>query len=207
MLTLLPVFYISRIEGGRPYWERYLYLSSTGFVIAAAYHLRYPEGKFKKIFIGLIVSIAGLYSAETIQRNTVWKDDYSILSDVVKKSPDDSEARLHLGYEKLNRGEIDDAIFHLQKAIDLNSPDLRTYLFLGDAYFGKGFSNEAIQTYRTLIALKPGIFEAHRALELIYDSISYPEEAIREYEAAVSLRPGDAECLRRIEEIRKTHPR
>jgi|MudIll2142460700_1097286.scaffolds.fasta_scaffold14192_2 hypothetical protein len=90
VIPLLPVLYIP-VLGQNPFAERYLYLPWFGFVLLTALLQKRSWTDAPKIAGGVtiaFIAMAGLYSLATVERNSVWKDDYSLFEDTVKKSPD-----------------------------------------------------------------------------------------------------------------------
>ncbi|MDP2156359.1 MAG: tetratricopeptide repeat protein, partial [Nitrospirota bacterium] len=63
----------------------------------------------------------------TVQRNHAWKDDYSLWSDTVKKSPDSDVAHNNLGDAYEQKGRLDDALREYESAISLNPMYMDAY--------------------------------------------------------------------------------
>ena len=106
-LPILPVLYIPAL-GENTFAERYLYLPSFGFVLLAAFaavtaRARWP-GAARAVAAG-VAAIVIAYGAGTVARNRVWRDDLSLWTDTVAKSPDSAYARNELGVELEEHGE------------------------------------------------------------------------------------------------------
>ena len=67
------------------------------------------------IEIIVIVIISASYGFAAYQRNLVWKDDLSLWSDVVKKSPNKARSYLSLGVAYQGRGLVNQAIKRYKK--------------------------------------------------------------------------------------------
>jgi hypothetical protein len=107
-VPLLPVLYIPAL-GENTFTERYLYLPSAGYVLVLAVFLSWAMEKLPRAGRGItIVSIAiiGLYTAWTIDRNTVWKNNFNLWSDTVKKSPESAMAHDGLGIAYASKGQL-----------------------------------------------------------------------------------------------------
>lgn len=122
---LLPCLYLPAT--GYSYYvfaERYLYLPSAGFVIAVVIPAiilteKYPKKNINAFLAAILVTTVICFAFLTLQRNHVWKDDYSLWSDTVKKSPDSAIAHNNLGGEYEKKGLLDDALREYETAISL----------------------------------------------------------------------------------------
>ena len=194
LIPLLPVFYIKGI-GVTPFAERYLYLPSIGFVFLLAISLYWVKEKLpgaaKSITIVFII-IVGLYSVETINRNNVWKDNFTLWSDTVKKSPDSATAHYNLAHEYASKGLTDMAIAECQMALRLEPYFTKAHNGLGIAYKSKGLLDMAIAEFQTVLRLDPSFADAHNNLGNVYSSKGLIDMAIAEYQMALRLKPESA---------------
>jgi tetratricopeptide (TPR) repeat protein len=125
-ITLLPVSNIVPMPNLMA--ERYLYLPSVGFSIILAnlfdinaYKkplIRYE--KLRRAAVPGAVLLLLFYSAITIDRNTDWKDDFSLWSKTVKTSPNSYVAHYNLAIEYVNTGKSEEAVHHYKEAIRIN---------------------------------------------------------------------------------------
>jgi len=81
-----------------PFQENRGYLAIVSFVILTGVLLK-ESARFRKkeILIVVIVITLGIYSAATIKRNSIWKDDVTLWADAVQKNPASSRAYSNLG--------------------------------------------------------------------------------------------------------------
>jgi len=124
---LLPCLYLPAT--GYSYYvfaERYLYLPSAGYVISVAALSRialkrsFLNKKTIRFLASLFIITGILFAVLTVQRNHVWKDDYSLWSDTAEKSPDSDVAHNNLGVAYEHKGLLDDALREYETAISLN---------------------------------------------------------------------------------------
>lgn len=193
VVPLLPALYIPGLsqEITHAFSERYLYLPSAGFVLVAAAAMSSAGGlsaaRRKAIYGGVLIVVA-LYSAGTIARNPVWKDNYSLFQDTVAKSPGDAVARDGLGHALLTRGRLDEAIGQFSISLELKPGFANALNNLGRAYRAKGFPDMAIELYRQALASEPYFAYAHYNLANAYDDVGFIDQAIYHYRYALSLR-------------------
>jgi tetratricopeptide (TPR) repeat protein len=195
VIPLLPVFYIKGISG-KPFAERYLYLPSVGFVLLPAVFLSWAREKLPRAAWSMtivFIVILGLYTASTINRNNVWKDNFILWSDTVKKSPDSAIAHNNLGLEYKAKGQWDRAISEYQTALQLNPDYVEAHSNLGTAYEHQGLLDRAISEYRTALELNPAWAQVHHNLGLAYAHQGRWDAAIPEYQTALQLNPALAE--------------
>lgn len=194
-ITLIPVYNIIHIAN--PFAERYLYLPTLGLTIAAgsgiSHLLKIQTSKINLIVIVLLIFILSIYSMAVIKRNRIWKDDYSLLSDTIKRVPESSRAHLVLGYVYARQRDFSTAAMHFQTSIKLNPNVPHSHYYLGKTYLEQGRFDEAIQEYQSALRLKPSYSDAHADLGIIYASQGKLEEAIQEYQAAIRLKPNNSD--------------
>jgi tetratricopeptide (TPR) repeat protein len=183
VIPLLPVFYIKGISG-KPYAERYLYLPSVGYVFLLAIFLSWAKErlprKVRSITIVFIV-IVGLYTAGTINRNNVWKDNFSLWSDTVNKSPDSAMAHELLGTTLLYAGRNDEALEQYQIALRIDPTSVHIYRNRGLLYMNKGLLREAIIEFQKALQTDSDNPDTHYKLGLAYAKLGMRDEAMEQY--------------------------
>ena len=196
VVPLLPVFYIRGL-GLNTFAERYLYLPSVGFVALAAIFLTRMAGRSSRgtiALIGALALVTGLYSLGTIKRNAVWRSDYTLFEDTVRKSPDSAIAHEKFATALMGRDRLDEAIGHYKVALALDYSLDDAHTNLGIAYYKKGMLDQAIEEERISIMLYPYMPEKHFNLAQQLADKQLWEAAIREYEIAIKLDPNFADA-------------
>ena len=124
------------------------------------------------LIISILVIVTGLYSIETLKRNFIWKDNYTLVVDMVKKSPDGHIPHNELGLIYYNRRLLDKAMEHYLIALRLKPDYIYVHNNLGAAYIGMGLFGEAMEHYLTALRLKPDFPEAQDSLRKILEERS-----------------------------------
>jgi tetratricopeptide (TPR) repeat protein len=90
---------------------------------------------------------------------------------------------------------VDEAIEHLQKAIQLEPKQYLAHYELANALIKKGKVDEGIAEFKQTLELNPKYADAHRYLgvTLLYDK-NQPDEAIQQFKAALDANPEYAEA-------------
>jgi Tfp pilus assembly protein PilF len=197
VIPLLPVFYIPGL-GENTFTERYLYLPSVGFVVLLALFIAWIEVKISKSPVSipiLFLAIIGLYSYGTIDRNPVWRDNYSLFSDTVKKSPDGAKPRNNLGYVLETRGQLDEAIEQYQIALKLRPDYAEASNNLGSAYDKKGWIDKAMEQYQATLMMHPYFTKSRINLGYVFEEKGLLDEAIKQYQVALKLNPESVDAF------------
>lgn len=196
-LPLLPVLYFPAVHN--PFADRYLYLPSVGFVLILSYSAAWllaNSGKMAKVgTVTVIVITILLYSVGTVQRNRVWKNEYTLWSDTAKKSPDKAIPHHNLGKSLESMGRLDEAMDQYRIGLSLPSaPPINSMAHnnLGFAYKLKGDLEMAIAHYVTAVRLQPTETRARTNLAAAYMETGLLEEAMEQLRIVVQLRPGDS---------------
>ncbi len=119
VVPLLPCLYLPAITGQSVLGERYLYLPSVGFIMLITLTMARLANSGRRIAVASVfLALVALYSTGTVLRNADWKDDYSLWTAELKKSPGSDVARdnlllaagahINLGamYEKSGRDDL-----------------------------------------------------------------------------------------------------
>jgi Flp pilus assembly protein TadD len=198
LIPLIPMLYFPAFNTESVFAERYLYLPSVGFALSFAILFRklycrgILHGKLAYllfIFIGVIIC---LFAFQTINRNQVWKDNYTLWEDSVKKSPDSYTAHVGFGYALSRRGEFDQALYHYQEALRINPYSLEAYNSLGAALYWTGRLDEAIAVYKKVLMLAPNLSEVYNNIGNILRAKGRLDEAIWYYQKTIQLNPDHA---------------
>jgi Tfp pilus assembly protein PilF len=189
-LPLLPVLYIPAL-GENTFAERYLYLPSFGFVILSGIFFVWARTRLPKRTAAAIalMAIAGLYSIGTAERSAVWKNDLTLYTDMVRKSPDGFIPNNNLGYALLKAGRIEEGIEHLKIAWRLEPNLVKIIVNRGISYLKRGVTGKAVLELNNALLLNPYNADAHYYLGLGYSQKGWLNQAIDEYATALKLRP------------------
>ncbi|HBR17236.1 MAG TPA: hypothetical protein DD725_06480 [Deltaproteobacteria bacterium] len=194
VITILPVLYIPAL-GENTFAERYLYLPSIGFVILMALTL---ERIYCNRRLGQTASLAtilaaivllGLYCAGTLKRNFIWRDNYTLWSETVKKSPDGAIPHNSMGVVYLKQGRLDEALQEFQTALKLEPDYSNAHINLGISFANKGWLDDAIKEFKLAIRLKSDNPEAYNNLGATYYDKGWVDMAIEHYLIALRLKP------------------
>lgn len=173
------------------------FLAITASVFMAAERLKAGgNAAWKGIAVALCLIIVVLTGA-AYARNSVWRDDVSLWSDVVAKSPNKARGYNNLGIGLAMRNQFDKAIESYNRATDLDPENDQPYTNRGIAYLSKGMTDEAMVQFRAAIRLRPLGEKAHFNLGLSYLAKGEYGQARKEFETVQLINP-DGEQARRF---------
>jgi tetratricopeptide (TPR) repeat protein len=189
LLTLLPMLPVVLVPAysNSPFGERYLYLPSVGLSLLAAIAVASLglERRWRAAATGVAFALlAGAMLAGTILRNRVWRNDLTLFSDVVAKSPDSEIGNGNLGRALMAAGRYDEAVGRFRKALEVNPASVKARYHVGSALLKAGRPEEAIVEFEAL--LKVGfatdaagqLAEAYGAVERLDAAISTREKIV-----------------------------
>ena len=173
-------------------FEHRLYLPSVGLLLAESVLISALLERWKWMSAVVLSSLVVILSVATYERNLIWKDELTLWSDVVQKSPNKARGHNGLGVVYQNLERFDKAIQEYKTALTLNPDSASIHINLGNVYQSLGRTDDAIQEYKTALTLRPNFADAHSNLGNIYGVLGRLDEAIGEYKTALALNPDNA---------------
>lgn len=166
-------------------FEHRVYLPSFGFFLCFAAGVWFlaeriwqGHSRFSLLSFGALSAL--VLSAATYQRNAVWKDELSLWSDAVAKSPGKARPHQYLALALARRGELDQALEHYAIAVGLEPEYAEPHVNYGVALFKKGEIDQAIEQFKQAILLRPDFAEAHYNLGIAYGRKGWTQLAYEE---------------------------
>jgi protein O-mannosyl-transferase len=136
------------------------------------------------VFASLIL----VFGFATYQRNLIWKDDLTLWSDNVIKSPAKARVYDYLGLAYQKTGDLDNAIRQYRKSLSLDPFYADAHNNIGIAYFDKGLVDDAITHFRHAIEIDPSHADAHYNLGVAYGEKGLMGPAYEEMRTGMRLR-------------------
>jgi tetratricopeptide (TPR) repeat protein len=171
-------------------FEHRTYLPGFGFFIAltGAFFYFFKEKSFKIAVIILLLIAAG-NAYLTYQRNKVWKNEYTLWSDCLIKSPNKARVNNEVGAAYAELGLYEQAIEYLNKAILLNRNYDSAYYNRGTVYGQLGQYQRTIDDCNEAIRLKPDYINAYNNIGNAYAGLGLYDLAIENYSETIRLMP------------------
>ncbi|OGW44890.1 MAG: hypothetical protein A2132_02680 [Nitrospirae bacterium RBG_16_43_11] len=188
--------------------ERFLYIPSIGFCIILAsllwgwYALMRTKGhQWRWVVISTAIAITIAYGVLTFDRNFDWKNDITIFSDAIRKSPYTREAYVELGvtyreikkYKEAERAFLA-AIEEREGYASFVQPQV-VRQNLAEIYLIAGQPLKAVEHLLWLTQYFRNSYEFQRDLGIAYMQIGRPEWANVKFRQALSTAPPDPRLM------------
>jgi tetratricopeptide (TPR) repeat protein len=171
-------------------FEHRLYMPMFGYSIILVYLISYfLIEKRQRMYVILMSLIALSYAAATYNRNIVWKTEYGLWRDVIKKSPNKARPWCNIGYAVLNMDSLDQAERYFEKSLELD-PHLPLALNnLGHTWSRKGNPQKALPYFLKAVENDPHYVNALNNVGCTYIELKRSSESISYFERAIILDP------------------
>jgi len=196
LITLLPVIGIVQV-GLQGHADRYTYLPAIGIVIAVVWTVRNLTAAWQSrsfilapIAVAVVFALAVLSYAQTKH----WHDTESLWTYTLNISPDNDVAHAGLAGIQLERGDLEIAISHYRRALELRDGNSAAHYGLALALAHQRKFDEAIAHWEKSLEIQPDNNAARNYLGTAYASIGHDREAVAQWEQTLAYDPenGDA---------------
>jgi protein O-mannosyl-transferase len=187
LVMLLPV--AGLIQAGRQaHADRYTYLPQIGIYLAVTWLV--AEWKVNRVALGgLMAGVLAVLMVCAWQQTAYWKDSETLWTHTLACTTDNAVAQNNLGNALLQKSQADEAIAHLQKALQIRPNFAEAHYTLGNALRQKGKVDEAIVQFQEALKIKPDYAEAHNNLGTALRQKGRVDEAISHYQKALKIMP------------------
>ncbi|HSB04484.1 MAG TPA: tetratricopeptide repeat protein [Thermodesulfobacteriota bacterium] len=147
----------------------------------------------RNIVFGLAILLLCFYSLITMERNRVFKDELTLWSDALRKSPNKMRVHHNLGRAYFHRGQFDEAIREGEVALRLSAnldrkENVKFVLnLLGGAYLARGENQKALSMFQQAMQVDPNFATSYYNASCIYAIQHEKEKAIEYLRKGISL--------------------
>ena len=177
--------------------DRYTYLPQIGLYLLLAWAAAdlCAGWRYRRVVLGglAMVMLAALIFCARVQ-TSYWRNSESLWTHTLACTADNAVAHNNLGDDLLQAGQVDKAIAHFQKALEIKPDHAKTHINWGNALLQKGRVDEAISHYQEALRINPKYAEAHNNLGYVLLQKGNVDEAISQYQQALQIKPADAEA-------------
>jgi tetratricopeptide (TPR) repeat protein len=198
VVTLAPVlgfvsiytFYYSYVA------DHYVYVACIGpiAVLASAFAIlwRKTNGVIRHVLSGSLVIILVMLGVFTWRQGHIYKDLQTLWQDTLKKNPDSLLAHSNMGLLEYNRGNIEQALLHYHRALQIYPDDEVVYYNLGTILKSQGNIDQAVTCFRKAVQIRPSYVAAQNNLAVTLKMQGKIDEALEHYHIALSFQPNNA---------------
>jgi Tfp pilus assembly protein PilF len=169
-------------------FEHRLYTTVLGFGFAISYlvfyYLRSKKAVYPVIALSLLTVV---YIGASLNRNSVWKNPYTLWSDSVKKSPKRERAWYWLATYHMEQKDMENAMKCFDKSVECNPIFPLAYNGRGNLKKETGDMSGALKDYDMAIKLDPRYVAAFYNRGIVYAATEKLEKAIKDYDKSIEL--------------------
>ncbi len=196
--ALAPALYLPAVPGG--FAERYFYLPSAGAAMLVAYVLKRAflddgspwPGRARTWALTLTGAVLVFYAGVDVQRARIWKNDVTLWSDTVLKSPSSPTSHANLAWAYHRRGDVKDAAREYREVIKIGGEKtVEAMVNLGGIYLDARDYKNAIEMLAGAIERGASGASIHYNLATAYNGAKDAQGAIGQYKEVIRLDPGD----------------
>ena len=189
-LFLLPVTNIFPL-GIAMMADRYAYFSLMGFSILLAYCICKANDK---AVVAIVVILCAVYATIDVRRNSIWADDLSLYTQVIKDAPEKYIGFYNLGIHYYKKGDLANAERYLTEACAKKDATVKNIHALVTIYWENGKLDQALIFLDKAIALDPDNPQSYVMASRMYETKgdkamakSYLDKAVAKYPQIVEL--------------------
>ncbi len=196
IVTILPVIGIIQI------WlyamaDRYTYLPSIGIAVMLAWGIPLlfrRETIRKNILFPAVIAVLVILAFLTWQQCGYWKNSTTLFSHALQVTKDNYMAHSNLASDLLEKGKIEEAIDHYNKAISITRNYAGDHYDRGVAYNKLGQRQRAIEDFNEAIRLQPEYFLAYFNRGNSFAELGRYQTAFEDFNEAIRLKPDYADA-------------
>ena len=166
-------------------FEHKLYLISFGVFLAFVSALSILIRNTKVLSMVLLCLITALAIAG-FERNKVWKNEFVLWDDTVRKSPHKARPYNNRGNSYVLQGNFIQAISDYNKAIEINPDFAEAYTGRGFAYEKLGNDTQALTDYGKALTINPNLAQTYLNRAEIYKKSGNDGLALLDYGKAIA---------------------
>jgi tetratricopeptide (TPR) repeat protein len=130
-----------------------------------------------------------ILGAVTFHQSANYHDLITLYQVTLAQNPKCWMAEYNLGLALKNQGQLDEAIAHYRRAVNIWPDYVEAHYNLGGAYIEKGNIDEALAEYRRAIEIRPDDADSHNNYGSALRRLNQFDQAENEYRRALSLHP------------------
>jgi len=194
--TLVPVSGLIQV-GGHAMADRYAYIPLMGlFIILVwgaaelAQTLNLPKLWLVGASLCLLMTMMGFVRLHL----SYWKNSITLFQHTLRFTSDNHLAHSNLGLAFLQNGDLDQAIDHFYRALEIPPGFALVHSNLGIALRRKGIPDEALQHSIKAVQINPSLAKAHNNLGISLFQKGRVDEALQEFRTALEIKPNYPAC-------------
>ncbi len=171
-------------------FEHRTYLPSLGFfLVLTGVVFYFIWDRYRQVAWGILVLLVLTNAVLTYDRNKVWKSEYTLWADCLKKSPNKPRPLNGYGNALADAGNASEALMYYDKAIEINPHFYLAYENRGNAKINLGDYEGAVADYEEALRIAPYYSAGHYNLGNALALQGKAGEATAHLKEAIRLQP------------------
>ena len=196
--VLVPMIGIVQV-GAQARADRYTYLAQIGLYLLVTWgamelFIKWRGGREVSIAVAILIVTA--LTADSYVQTSYWRNSETLWNQALANTSENHIAQNNLGNALMKKGQLDDAIVHFRKALEIYADYPEANNNLGYALASKGNWADAITSYRAAIRVRPNYAKAHNSLAISLAEMGKTNEALAQFHEALRIERDypDAHC-------------
>jgi len=169
-------------------FEHRTYLPSFGFCLVFVYLVYWLSWKnIKTIGISFLALVIVVNSVLTFLRNNVWRDEITLSTDSIMKSPGKARPYNNRGDALVDQKKFEEAFNDFNKAIELVPNYAMAYYNRGNLYHKEKKYDQAIADFNSAIRYRPEFDRAFNNRGSVFKEINRLDEALADFDQAIAI--------------------
>jgi len=193
IITIAPVIGVLQI-GDFAMADRYHYLPSIGLAVMLAWGMPYfikREVRHKYILLPVALVFLASLAFFAWRQCAHWRNNIELWNHAIQATEDNYMAHNNLASALLEKGDAEKALYHYNKAIDINHYPA-AYYNIGIIYYRLEQYQQSIDYFKKAIHQKADYAAAYFNLGIVYQALGLQQQALEQYNEATRLSPGHA---------------
>lgn len=133
-------------------------------------------------------------------------NDRTLWQATLLRNPDSWMAHVNLGNYLAEAGDVDGAITHYRRALEINPNHWDAHISLGTALAQEGDIDGAITQYQEALRINPDAGVAHVDLGIVLLQKGWAPEAIAQFQRELQIEPDDTKAIKYLAWLLATSP-
>jgi protein O-mannosyl-transferase len=177
--------------------DRYTYLPQIGLYLLLTWAAAdlCAGWRHRRLVLGGLATVilaALIWCAHT--QASYWRNDETLWTHTLACTSGNIVGEIYLGNALCQKGHVDAAITHYQRALQIEPNSVKAHIVLGNALLQKGHVDAAIPYYQKALQIEPENSEAHNNLGNALLRKGHVDAAITQFQKALQIEPDYADA-------------
>ncbi len=188
---LVPVIGLVHV-GLQAHADRYTYLPQIGLYFLVTWMLaeQFAHPRQWIFLVGLAITSLTALAVTARLQTAYWKNSELLWSHTLEVIGQNAAAQNNLGNALFQKGQVDEAIAHYQKALAIQPGHAKAHYNLGNALAEQSKLDEAIIEFQKALAIQPDQPEVLNNLATALLRSGQVDEAIIQFQKTLAIQPG-----------------